>query len=302
MHLQSSVSLPPVQKMFKTHSTSGPPGSSQVVRRHILADITNTSLSTVATKTKSKTGRRRSERFSERLDYSEPTVAQIYQMSDEEIINEMRRHAYTSSCNGPNASDLERVEVPALPAVIDLTSTPDDVRPKGQGATTQDGGHTKLVILRMGLEKLQQKQAQQKRQQQQQQKEQNKLGDQLDVPHPAPRPIDHPVLRLEALLCKLDKNKANQAQQVFGLIRDNLKEGQDAKGLIEHVIRLFESVKHHLAEDHDRLSNNMAQVEQEMQRVAENRDRLSNDKAQVEQEMQLFDDVDFAADDMDIDG
>jgi chromosome segregation ATPase len=164
-----------------------------------------------------------------------------------------------------------------------------------------------------------------------------------EAPAQSRSPGDHPILRLEALLGELDEDDTNEAQQLFNLIRRNLEKGSDAKFLINHVNRMFVSVKQRVAGKHDRLSNEMAQIEQEMQRIAgerdrlanevaqneqemqriaenrdrlandmaeaeqemqriaENRNRLSNNVAEAEQEMQLFNDMDAAADNMDID-
>lgn len=303
MSSQSFENLPPARKTFNGLGrwARGAPGRLQTVGRHVLADITNTNMTAAVIKTETQTRRRHSDRLTARLDYAEPTVAEIDQMTDEEIIREMHRHTREGGSNGTNASAPGGVGDSAHHEVIDLTeatATPDDVHPRRQGVAIQDGMGTSLVILKVDLEKLRRQQ----QQQQQQQKEQETPGDQLDLPHPVSSSVDHPVLRLEALLHKLDKNKASQAQQVLDLIRENLKEGQDAKGLIEHVVRLFGSVKQLLVEELDRLPNDLAVAEQEMERIAENRDRLSGHMAQIEQEMQILDDVDLAADKMDIDG
>lgn len=61
-------------------------------------------------------------------------------------------------------------------------------------------------------------------------------------------------------------------------------------------------VKQRVAGDRDSLSNGITRVEQEMQRVTGDRDRLSTGVAQAEQQMHLFDNVDGAAGNMEIDG
>lgn len=193
---------------------------------------------------------------------------------DEEVKPAVTSHEYlTNRSSGPNVSDLGGVVVTVRSAVVDQTEVPatsDNVQPKEQGAVTQDASDTIPSSLIITL-----------------QMSPRKLAVTLGQSPPSPRPIDHPVLRLEALLCKLYKKEADQAQQIFGIIRSNLEIGRDVGDLARYLIRLFVPVKQRMAEKHGRLSNNKARVE--------------HDIAQVEQEMQLLADVGQAVDDMSID-
>ncbi|GAB7336058.1 hypothetical protein MBLNU13_g08871t2 [Cladosporium sp. NU13] len=142
---------------------------------------------------------------------------------------------------------LQAAEARARSAVNDITdgsATPDDIRLQGEETVIQDVNETTHQLSLATLEGV--------------------SGDLPDTPgQPGPQrsPVRHPVLRPEALLGELGEDDANEAQQVFNLIRRNLK-----------------------------------------QRVTGDRDRLSTGVAQAEQQMHLFDNVDGAAGNMEIDG
>jgi hypothetical protein len=55
-------------------------------------------------------------------------------------------------------------------------------------------------------------------------------------------------------------------------------------------------------ENYDRVSNDRAKAEEELQRAVEDNDRLSNDIDEVEQEVHLFNKVDALVGNMEIDG
>lgn len=183
---------------------------------------------------------------------------------------------------------LQAAEARARSAINDITdgsATPDDIRSQGEETAIQDVNETTHQPSLATLEGI--------------------SGDLPDTPgQPGPQrsPVRHPVLRPEALLGELGEDDANEAQQVFDLIRRNREKGGDAGFLINHLNRLFVPVKQRVAGDRDSLSNGMARVEQEMQRVTGDRDRLSTGVAQAEQQMHLFDNVDGSAGNMEIDG
>jgi hypothetical protein len=76
--------------------------------------------------------------------------------------------------------------------------------------------------------------------------------------------VDHPILRLEALLGELNNEDATEAQLQSDSVKRNLERGKDIKGLVDFLTSLFAPVKQRIAEKRARLSNDMAQVEQEM--------------------------------------
>lgn len=243
--------------MFENHSAFGTP-TPQTTRRRPFADITNSKLK----KTKTQTGGRRAKKTKWTSDYAETYgTYQMHESDDEEVKPTItRRDSFEGRSNGRDASAFGGVLLAARPAVIDQTEIPatsDDVKPKGKGAAARNASNaissSLIVTLRMSP---------------------RKLAVKLSLPPPAPRLVDHPVLRLEDLIGELEENEAYQAQQIFAFIRKNLEEGRDGSDLARYVIRLFEPVKQ----------------------------RLSNDVTQAEQKIKLLDDVDRALDGMDIDG
>jgi hypothetical protein len=183
---------------------------------------------------------------------------------------------------------LQEVEARARSAEHDVTgatATPDDIRKQGEEATSHNVSetiHQLCVIAPASVS--------------------GNLSDAPSQPGLQQSLADHPILRLEALLGELDEDDTQEAQQVFKLVRRNLEKGSNASGLIDHLNRLFVPVKQRVTVERDRLSDDLAQVSQEMLCLEEKRDRLSNDMTQVEKEMQLFEDVDGAGDNMDVDG
>ena len=272
--------LPPIWDRFTRHSAPGAGGSPQNTRRLPFADITNDHRNNAITKikAKAKARQRRSEMTRWRPYYANTTNAETHRMcesdDDEEAKPVATSHEYpTSRSSGPNVSALGGVVIPVRSAVVDQTEVPatyDNVQSKEQGAVTQDASDTIPSSLIVTL-----------------QISPRKLAVTIGQSPPNPRLIDHPVLRLDALLAKLYKKEADQAQQIFGIIRSNLDIGRDVGDLARYLIRLFVPVKQRMAEKHSRLSNNKAQVE--------------HDIAQVEQEMHLLADVGQAVDGMGID-
>lgn len=238
--------------MFENHFGTPTP---QTTRRRPLAYITNSKLN----KTKTQAGGRRVKKTKWRSDYAE--TYRMHESDDEEVKPTITPYdSPTDRSNGRDASTFGGVVLAARPAVIDQTEIPaksDNVKPKREGAAARNASDTTssslIVTLRMSP---------------------RKLAVKLGLLPPVPRPVDHPVLRLEDLIGELEENEAYQAQQIFGFIRNNLEEGRDGSDLSRYVIRLFEPVKQ----------------------------RLSNDVTRAEQKIQLFDDVDMALDGMDIDG
>ena len=259
-----------------------------------MTDTTKNTRNNAIIKTKAKAKRRHSEKTRWRPDYAQVTDAEIDRMcesDDEEVKPAVTSHdCLTHRGNGPSASALRGVVLPTRPAVIGpigVLAASDDVQPKEQRATTQYGGEAKLVVLKVDSERLQRKQRQKEQEQKEQQEKKQKLANQPALPHPAPSSSDHPIFRREALICELDDPAANEARKIFDLIRDNIEYGRDVKYLINRLDHLFAPAKKRNAE--------------ERLRLAEELDRLSNDHAVLEQKMQLFNDVDEAADNMNID-
>jgi hypothetical protein len=193
--------------------------------------------------------RRHSQRLTARLHYSEPTDAEIDQMTDEQpLASCMRPHATKHIDSDGNASTLEGAEVPAQPVVIGLTdvvATLEDACRNGQHTARRNASRTTrqsgLVVLKTNLRKL------------------SSLLSQL---HAGQKSSDYPILRLEALVGELDEDDAAEDRVVFRSVRRNLERGKDVKGLIDFLTTLFASVKQRIAEEYSRHSEGMAEAAQ----------------------------------------
>jgi hypothetical protein len=94
----------------------------------------------------------------------------------------------------------------------------------------------------------------------------------------------HAILHLEVFLGELNEDDVDEARATFDLIRRNLEKDRDNKRHIDWLTRLF------------------APTRQRLQCAIDDYGRLTRDMKQIQQRMKLFDDVDMAADGMDVDG
>lgn len=171
-------------------------------------------------------------------------------MTEEELLADMSRHAIPSIFSAPEPSALKRSKVPARPAVVDLTEgtpTADGARRKRRRAVTQDSNETVnqtgLVVLKVDPEK---------------------LSNLLASFRSKKRSRDHPILGLEALIVELNEDDAKDAQKAFDLVRSSLERDRPVRSFVDFLNNLFAPVKQRIAGKRARLSDDMAQVEQEM--------------------------------------
>jgi hypothetical protein len=171
-------------------------------------------------------------------------------MTEEELVADMSRQVIPNIYKDSDASALRRAKVSTRSSVVGLTETTpaaDDAPLQRQRAATHDSGETVerrgLVVLRANPQSLS-----------------NLLG----RLHSRKNSNDHAILRLEALLGELGEEDAEEARVVFDPVRRNLERRKDVKDLVEFLTSLFAPVKQRIAGKRDRLSSDMAQVEQEM--------------------------------------
>ena len=167
------------------------------------------------------------------------------------LIADLSRHATPSIYNVPKAAASRAAEVPIRHTVIDLTETTapaGDAHRKRRRAVTQDSSEKVdqtclVVVLKVNPEKV------------------SNLFARL---RSKKRRSDHPVMGLEALVDELNEDDAEDARKAFDLVRSSLKRDKDVKSLVDFLTILFAPVKQRIVGKRARLSDDMAQVEQEM--------------------------------------